>query len=232
MTHDAYFFDMDQTLTRSKSEIEGEHFKLLTKLAYNVPVVAVSGAVIQQMTKQLLSREIFYLAQNGNHAFTPGSPAGSCLWENRLTEEEIADITTHIYSLARNFYKIDESTVQHRGCQVSFSCVGHDAPLDIKNKFDAKKIIRKTMLGMTPFEHPTLTVKIGGTTCFDYVRKNGTKGDNVKRFMDYLHLRNPIYIGDALFPGGNDDTVVGVCKTLQVDSVEETYSFIKDELAK
>lgn len=228
MTYDAYFFDMDQTLTRSKTEIEGDHFKLLTALSYRAPVIIVSGAVLMQMAKQIISRDVYYLAQNGNHAL---SSDGEELWRKELTNDELDRITYHIKKLCRaGHYKQDDSTVQYRGCQVSFSLVGHDAQLEIKEEFDPTRSKRKGLLKAFPFDDNTLTVRIGGTTCLDYTRQDGTKGENVKHLIDDMAFENPVYVGDALFPGGNDESVVGVCDTIQVNSLEETYQFISAQL--
>lgn len=226
--HDAYFFDMDQTLTRSKTEIEGEHFKLLSLLSYKAPIIIVSGAVIGQMMKQVLLRDAWYLAQNGNHAMSPDAEQ---LWYKALSESEKKAINTHVAEVARSFkYKANSETVQDRGCQVSFSLVGHDADLEIKEAFDPERSKRKAILSVYPFQHPDLTVRIGGTTCLDYTRKDGTKGQNVSHLIKDMAFENPIYVGDALFKGGNDESVVGVCETLQVDSVKDTYQFIKQQL--
>lgn len=228
MRYDAYFFDMDQTLTRSKTEIEGEHFKLLTALSYKAPVVIVSGAVLVQMAKQIISRDVYYLAQNGNHAI---DPSGEELWRLELTSHEIDRINAHIKQIAKaGHFKVDDETVQYRGCQVSFSLVGHDADLELKEAFDPSRAKRKSFLQKFPFEDKDLTVRIGGTTCLDYTRKDGTKGENVKRLINDMCFENPVYLGDALFPGGNDESVVGICDTIQVNSLEDTYDFISREI--
>lgn len=228
MNYDAYFFDMDQTLTRSKSEIDGEHLKLLLKLANKAEVIIVSGAEVTQMMKQLITGELICLAQNGNHATMAGE---ADLWKHYLTAAEETAIMAHIYEISKGVYTISKETVQNRGCQVSFSLVGHNADLAIKEKFDPTREKRLGLLKEFPFNHPTLTVRVGGTTCFDYTDKGGTKGANVRKLIHTMNFAKPIYIGDALFPGGNDSSVIGVCETFPVNSVEETYDFIRTQLA-
>lgn len=223
--YDAFFFDMDGTLTQSKTEIDDKYVKALLRLAFKYPVIIVSGASLGQMIKQLIVSNITYLSQNGNLAIDKN---GNMLWNNELYEHEVADIHKHINQLSyATSVPNDAVHVQDRGCQVSFSLVGHDADQAIKNEYDPNRSRRLSMLKVFPFVHDTLTVSVGGTTCLDYTQKNGTKGKNVQRYIDMFELKNPVYVGDALFPGGNDSTVVGVCDTLAVSSVQETYDFIK-----
>ena len=228
MQYDSYFFDMDQTLTRSKSEIEPAHFELLNELSKRAPVIVVSGAVKNRIEAQIGLVSAWSLAQNGNHAITPGR---SVFWEKMLNKQDELEIHEHINKIARTFgYEVNTDTLQDRGCQVSFSFVGHNADLAIKEQFDPGRTKRKMILDVVPFENERLTVKIGGTTCLDYTLKNGTKGANVKDFIERMGFKNPIYVGDALFEGGNDSSVVGVCETLQVDSIDDTYQFINKQI--
>ena len=39
-----------------------------------------------------------------------------------------------------------------------------------------------------------------------------------------------LYVGDALFPGGNDAVVVGVVPTHQIKDPDDTFRFIKENL--
>ena len=40
-----------------------------------------------------------------------------------------------------------------------------------------------------------------------------------------------MYVGDALFPGGNDETVIGVIPTHPVDSPDATFTFINQVIS-
>jgi len=41
-----------------------------------------------------------------------------------------------------------------------------------------------------------------------------------------------LYIGDALFPGGNDETVVGVIETKSVRNPEDTFTLLEEFLTQ
>ena len=68
----------------------------------------------------------------------------------------------------------------------------------------------------------------GGTTCFDFFLRGKNKGYNVLRLIKKKDWRNTecVYVGDALFPGGNDETVIGVIPTHPVQGPDETFAFI------
>ena len=80
------------------------------------------------------------------------------------------------------------------------------------------------------FHSENIEVGIGGTTCIDFFKKGNSKGDNV---LEYIKRKNwkkseCLYVGDALFEGGNDYSVVGKLSTLSVKNPEETYHLIKE----
>jgi len=56
------------------------------------------------------------------------------------------------------------------------------------------------------------------------------KGYNVRQFIEKMAWDpdQSIYIGDALFPGGNDETVIGVIPTKAVKDYRETYDYLAD----
>ena len=53
---------------------------------------------------------------------------------------------------------------------------------------------------------PQLEVHVGGLTTIDITRKGIDKAYGVRQIRKYLHvpIKRMVFIGDALFPGGND----------------------------
>lgn len=228
------FFDVDQTLTRSRSLIEPEMKEVLNKLCEKHDVIIVSGAKEEQILKQVtkdFSGKIFILSQNGNSAV---DKSGNVLWKNILSQSQKEEVFVHIKQIKNKFGEsfkgaVEEDTVQDRGCQVSFSCIGHNAKLEIKEAFDPKGKLRQDILKQIPFKSSSLEVKIGGTTVFDYFELGKHKGFNVTELINKFKWNKDecVYIGDALFPGGNDESVIGHCDTLQVAGPAETILAIK-----
>lgn len=216
------FFDLDNTVTRSRSKIAPEFKNLLTTTSHDV--ILVSGATCEQIAFQVDGVPCYKLGQNGNHAMSPG---GEMLWEEKLTESQKKEILDHIQSIPRAWDVKDESDlVQDRGCQISYSLLGHNEKIEEKEAFDPDSEKRKTLLREYPFISPTLDVRIGGTTCFDYTAKGKHKGHFVAQLIEQQGWQKDesIYFGDMLFVGGNDESVIGVIETQQVQNPEDTVA--------
>ncbi len=232
------FFDMDNTVTPSRSAVEDDMREILVKLGEQADVAIVSGGSEAQIWRQMtdyFKDKISFMAQNGNNAFS--HEVGKYLWKRTLSSEEKKEILDHIGKiksryggLIASFQKeTDEKLIEDRGCQISFSFVGHNAPLADKVKFDPKGETRLNILKEIPLVSETVQVKLGGTTCFDYNQFGKNKGYNIVEWLKYFGWKpeDVLYVGDALFPGGNDDTVLGVCDTLQVSGPAETFTAIE-----
>lgn len=207
------FADLDNTVTESRGKISPEMFQELSRFEN---VCIVSGAEKKQILSQIGDLKCYVLAQNGND---------TTFWTKLLTEKERIEIMSHI----QQFAEVGEDFIEDRGCQITYSFTGHHAPVEIKKAFDPDGKKRKEILEKYPLESETIEVKIGGSTCLDYYPKGFNKGTNVAKFIDYMGWdRNDcVYIGDALFKGGNDETVVGVIETHQVKNHLETLEYLK-----
>lgn len=221
------FFDMDDTVTLSRSLMDDDVYTLFSALPQDI--IIVSGAHIDQIKFQVRGLPIFRLGQNGNQAMHPD---GTLLWEDVLTDEHSRLITEHIDMLRKVCelsYKDEADLVEHRGAQISYSLIGHHEETHKKKACDPKQEIRKSLLEQVPFTCDDLEVKIGGTTCFDYFQKGKNKGFNVRKLIDHLEwdMSDCLYFGDSLFPGGNDETVIGIIDTVPVRDHRHTFDLLK-----
>ncbi len=236
------FFDMDGTLTPSREPMSPEMTTAVIQLLNSGRTVTViSGASREQMQKQLRMQtgNFTVLAQNGNDA---QDWLGNQLWLNEISW----DLKYWVYRwIHDSLYYVCEmrewvtwpisnmaDMVEDRGCQISYSVLGHHAALEKKRAFDPTGAKRKEMLEDRPWTETQIEVRIGGTTCFDFFLAGQNKGTNIERFIKERHWskEESLYIGDALFPGGNDEAVVGVIDTRAVDSVTETLELIRSML--
>ncbi len=235
-TYKHVFFDMDNTLTPSRSLMTSDMQSVFEKLMLKKDVVIVSGSQESQVWKQVptdFKGKISLMVQNGNNAYSQKEE--KYLWERKLSGDEKREIMNHISRVEKKYADLisnvrkEKNLIEDRGCQISFSFVGHNAPLQDKQRFDPKGELRNKILVELPLVSKTVGVKIGGTTCFDYNQIGKNKGYNILEWMKY-HSWKPedsIYVGDALFPGGNDDTVLDVCDTLQVSNYRQTLAAIE-----
>lgn len=216
------FLDLDGTITESRQIISQEMRAKL--LSLKEPIVVISGAERKQMEYQLNGLPCVILAQSGND---------SPLWQNKLSKEEVQEVYRHLDEIAKefpqyidnyyeHFWNMDD-LVENRGCQIAFSFIGHHAQRTEKVTFDPTKKKRIAILKKVPFKSKTLKCTVAGTTCLDYTKKGGDKGSNLKRWIKENNLKKKdcVYFGDALFKGGNDESVIGVMKCVEIKDPDD-----------
>lgn len=231
------FFDLDNTLMLSRTEMRAEHQPLFKRLCDKLDVVVISGARETQIRKQIptsVTTHYFVLGQTGNHAV---DKVGNELWKESFTKEQENATYAIIGTFKKELHlsvRDENDLVEHRGAQISYSPIGHNEALEKKYAFDPGAEMRKRIIKDHADEIAHLNalgvdVVPGGTTCFDFFLHGKTKGYNVSRLIkrEDWDRDDCVYVGDALFPGGNDETVIGVVPTHSVKNPDETFEYIK-----
>jgi phosphomannomutase len=231
MAYTHLFFDMDGTVTESRSKISREMKQYMAKLPATIAIISCSHNA--QMEFQMDGLPIIKMGQNGNHVIHPEKGE---LWFDVLTDEEKDEIFEHLNMVweasDQNVPDIDD-IIEDRGSQISLSLYGHHADQAAKKAFDGNFKKRIELLERFPFESDNVEVRMGGSTCLDYFRKGKNKGHNIDRLIQEMKWDKDecIFFGDALFPGGNDETVVGVIKTVSVVDPQDTMDKLKELFA-
>jgi hypothetical protein len=238
-------FDLDGTLAESKSPIDAEMQVLLQKLLGIMKVAVISGGDWPQFKKQLLSE--FTLNNSFNNLFILPT-CGTKLYEynkgwSKLYSEDFstAEKEKIVYSLNEAAETLDLKTVktwgdvvEDRGSQITFSALGQDAPLEIKKQWDSSFAKRKKIKAILDNLIPEFSIRLGGTTSIDVTKLGIDKAYGIKKLQDILGiaLNEMVFIGDALFPGGNDYPVkeMGVT-SIQISNPEETKKIIETIIA-
>lgn len=234
------FFDLDNTLTRSRTLMPTPHQEIFKKSCASKDVVVVTGGQISQIKKQIppsFDGGYFALSQSGNHAIAKN---GEILWSERFTPEQKAAILSFIKAIHDEValpVKNENDLVEDRGSQISYSLIGHHEDVAKKEAFDpgAKKRLRILAAHKADVEGLRVAgadVRPGGTTTFDFTIAGKHKGFNIARLIEHEGWKKEdcLYVGDALFPGGNDETVVGVIPTHAVNNPDDTFDFVKANL--
>ena len=134
MTYKHLFFDMDGTVTPSRSKIDPTMKELLSSLPATIAVI--SGSHNEQMDFQMDGLPIIRMGQNGNHVIHPQDGE---LWFDRLTEDEKAQIMRHIdmvWEACDHDVPDPNDIIEDRGSQISLSLYGHHADPVAKKAFD------------------------------------------------------------------------------------------------
>lgn len=96
--------------------------------------------------------------------------------------------------------------VEDRETQITFSGLGQDAPNDKKTLWDRDSAKRNKLKQELESEIPEIEGRIGGMTSLDILPKGFDKAVGLKALLEDkgLTIKNMLFIGDAVFPGGND----------------------------
>ncbi len=221
------FFDLDKTIAPSREPILAHMYELVSSAPHDI--IIVSGQETEKIAWQTNNLPAIRLGQNGNHAV---DLTGELLWNIPLSEEHRKEILAHIEALRQHIHHPmrDEWTpIEDRGAQITFSPIGNTAPVEEKRVYDPDRKKRDALLAAVPFESEELVVKIGGSTSFDYIHKDRHKGTNVEKLITHKGWEKDacVYFGDGLFPGGNDESVIGVIDTIAVDDHHHTYELLR-----
>lgn len=235
-----FFFDLDKTLTTSRSAMDPAHQEIFARLCEHADVVVVTGGTVGQIQEQVTPRfngQYFALAQSGNHAL---DKEGKLLWQESINTSQTAEVTAFIELLKKHFdieVRDENDLVEHRGAQISYSVLGFHESVEKKYAFDPDESHRAAVLKAIPDAAQRLLengieVTPAGTTTYNFILAGKHKGFNVTRLMEREGWQKDhcIYVGDALFPGGNDESVIGVVPTHAVMSPDDTFAYLSSIL--
>jgi HAD superfamily hydrolase (TIGR01484 family) len=210
-------FDLDGTLAESKSSIAPGMVERLNSLLAVAKVAVISGGDWPQFQKQVLSggfdaeglANLSLLPTSGTKFYVHGSDWEPLYAEN-LTDAEKTKITGALQHATESLGYIPDKvwgeTIEDRGTQITYSALGQEAPLEEKKGWDPDFARRKKMSTILDDLIPEFSVRLGGTTSVDVTRPGIDKAYGIRKLREVLGIDIPdmIFVGDALFPGGND----------------------------
>ena len=213
-------FDLDGTLAKSKSALDQTMAEHLTKLMTVMKVAVISGGAWPQFEKQLLANLPNNPDQLKNLSLLPTSGTKFLRYEdgkwNQLYAENftLQDKTKIIDALNK---AMDQSglrpekhwgeLIEDRDSQITMSALGQDAPLDAKASWDPDFEKRKKIKAILDPLLPGFQVGMGGASSIDVTRPGIDKAYGIEKLKEILGIpiADMIFVGDALFPGGNDE---------------------------
>jgi len=210
-------FDLDGTLAESKSAVDAEMAKLLDALLNIVKVSVISGGDWSQFEKQVVDhlsrderlRNLSLLPTCGTKFYQYDSK-WDLLYSEDFNEAEKKKILASLHLATETPDLKPEKTwgelTQDRGSQITFSGLGQQAPLEEKKKWDPDFARRKKIKVLLDKLIPEFSVRLGGATSIDVTKQGIDKAYGIRKLRDVLGIPIPemIFVGDAVFPGGND----------------------------
>jgi phosphomannomutase len=210
-------FDLDGTLAPSKAAPDAEMSALMHDLLGIVRVAVISGGDWEQFEAQLLAglpedgrlANLSLLPTCGTQFFEYAAGWNKLYSEDLTTDEKTKIISSLDKALGSNGFKSDKTwgeIIEDRGSQVTLSALGQQAPLEEKERWDPDFAKRKKVKATLDTLIPEFSVRIGGATSIDVTKPGIDKAYGIRKLRDVLGIpiSEMIFIGDALFPGGND----------------------------
>jgi phosphomannomutase len=238
-------FDLDGTLAPSKSSLAPQTAALLHDLLGIIKVAVISGGAWAQFESQLLadlpqsgSLANLYLLPTCGTKFFQYKGKWTELYSEDLTAEQRKKIMDSLDKAAGEAgyqaNKVWGKVIEDRRSQVTFSALGQQAPLEEKEKWDPDFAKRKKITAILETLIPEFSIRMGGATSIDVTKPGIDKAYGIKKLQETLgiSIKEMVYIGDALFPGGNDYPAeqAGVV-SIPVKGPDDTNQVIKTILA-
>ena len=241
-------FDLDGTLAESKSALDDEMAGLLSGLLGVARVAVISGGDWPQFQKQLLANlptdsdltRLTLLPTCGTKFYrhVPSDGSWEKVYSEDLTDAEVAKtITSLSAAIEESGFKPEQTwgeLVENRGTQITYSALGQQAPLEAKRTWDPDFSRRKRFKLLLDTMIPELSVHLGGATSVDITKPGIDKAYGISKLTEIVGVGvdEMLFMGDALFPGGNDAPVkdAGV-DSIQVRDPDETKRAIEAVIA-
>ncbi len=239
-------FDLDGTLSVSKSPIDARMASLLTQLLSRVEVCVISGGAFAQFQTQVL--RLLHEAGDGlTHLhIMPTCGTRYYRWRNTgwyqvyaedLSPADRARIIGVLTSAAKTLGlwqdQPDGDIIEDRGSQITFSALGQAAAVEAKYAWDADGRKRQRIVAYAAQRLPGFEVRSGGSTSVDVTAKGIDKAYGMRKLIEYLHIgmADVIFVGDRLDENGNDYPVkeMGI-RCASVTKWQDTADYIENFL--
>ena len=237
-------FDLDGTLTESKAPLKPDMARALATLLEQKKVAIIGGGSYEQFKNQFaghficppaLFKNLFLFPTTSTSFYRYQRSGWKQVYRKVLKPAEKKKI---MRAFANAFVaikyvppkKLWGTVIEDRGSQITFSALGQKASVKAKAAWNKKSDGRPALMKIMQKELPTFEVRSGGLTSIDVTQKGIDKAYGVRQIEKVLKIsiKDMVFIGDALYPGGNDTAAkkTGV-QTIAVNGPEDTIKIVK-----
>lgn len=234
-------FDLDGTLAESKQPLGEAMGEALADLLAVAHVAVISGGDWPQFEKQVASRlparadvtRLWLMPTTGTKLYTHRDGAWRPVYAELFDAAQKQAILEAFDAALVATGFVPEQTwgerIEDRGSQITFSALGQQAPIHAKEGWDPDFAKRRIIQADLRARLPGLSINMGGATSIDITREGVDKAYGLRRLRDEsgIALDAMMFIGDAIFPGGNDYPAKELgLDTVRVRDPEETLAVI------
>ncbi len=252
---DLIVFDLDGTLTKTKSNLERDMSGILTMLLKEKKVAIIGGGSYKQFRKQFVSylkcpSELLvnlFLFPTTATSFYTYNKGWKQVYALELSKKDRKIIRKAFHDVFKeiNYVKPEKTygkVLEDRKTQFTFSALGQEVVaklgkkigVRLKEEWTRKNTPLKLKIAFLMQKRlPHLEVRAAGFTSIDVTKKGIDKEYGIHQIMKCLKipLNKMLFIGDAIFPGGNDYAIVKTgIDYLPVKGPEQTKKIIRKVL--
>ncbi len=240
-------FDLDETLALSLQIPSRRATEGLVALLERIPVCIMTGRKFEEVQSEFLdpltisphAKRLYFMASGASKGFRFEEGAWREVFSHELTKGEREVIRRAIEETVEETNALKglpcygECYID-KGTMLTFAMLGVSIPEDAKRSWDPGNVQRKKFWSVLAPKLPTYDVFMGGFSAIDITRKGINKAYGVKWLAEKLKIApsDMLYVGDALYEGGNDAVVIPTgIQTRSVSGPEETLTVL-DELLR
>ena len=240
-------FNLNGTLAASNESLDDEMVVLLKKLLMVHNVAIISGASWKHFNNKIITplsnadlNKLYLLPTTGGSMYQVWGRYGwVATYQSKLDKRDVSRIQKAIDEAIEETgfeqpQRLWGKQVDDRETQITFCVLGHKAPLEEKEKWDLDcskrkplaEAIAKKLVG-------SYDVRISGFNSIDISLKDINKKYGIDELMKRLHISKDdvIYIGNAIFKGGDDYAAVEMgLDNVPVQDPEDTKKWIRGML--
>ncbi|MBI3421021.1 MAG: HAD-IIB family hydrolase [Candidatus Sungbacteria bacterium] len=227
-------FDIDGTLTLTKAPMDPEMATMIAQLLAVKKVAIIGGGKYGVFKEQLTPLQklkipkptpenlfLFPATATSFYRYEHGWKKAYALQLSQMDRDKTKRAFRKVLKQIgyKHPKKVYGKVIEDRGTQVTFSALGQDVVAILgtkrgvylktkwaKENHDLKMKIAKLVGELLP----NLEVRAAGFTSIDVTKKGIDKAYGLQQIEKHLHvhIKNMLFVGDAIFPGGNDYAIV------------------------
>lgn len=241
-----FVFDLDGTLARSKTPMDAEMVDLFSDLLQKRRVAVIGGGWMPVFEMQLLASlkghehlfpQLLLFPTSGATFLRYEDGAWKTVYAHHLSDEQRAKIKQAFQQAFTDIgyhhpEKVYGEVIEDRGTQITFSALGQQAPIELKDAYKGSQQDRRwEIVGRLKEYLPEFEIKVPGKSSIDVTMKGIDKGYGVHEMEKHLGIdvSKMVFVGDALYEGGNDEPVkrTGI-EAIPVEGPEDTKKLIRE----
>ncbi|MBI5456319.1 HAD-IIB family hydrolase [Candidatus Kaiserbacteria bacterium] len=238
----AVLFDLDDTLVESWQPPTAPMIEKLSRLLDRVPVAILSAASFDRIEKSFLPpledhphvKRLYVFSYASAEAHMLENGKWIAQYQVKHTPEERVRIIAAIKEGVAETGIIERSPkyqweILERDSKIVFTALGLNATQAEKKAWDTDLSKRTKLKKALDAKIPGFEIAIGGSTTIDITPKGINKAYGALYLAKQLGIqpKEMLFVGDAIYPGGNDYSVMEASvETRQVQNPEETELLI------